>query len=149
MKQNILKFTTLLLILAGFFSSCAKEETGIPFTEYSLPETGCWWVNFKSGKVTIVNSNKELERYINCSNDGKYPAIDFSKHTLLLAKGVTPVGVGYCIAKSLQQLSAGKYVLNIEVKLGDSHAPDIWHIALITSKLHGTSNIKLNVTTIK
>jgi len=96
MKHQLLKLAALLLIIAELASSCnppPPEPDSYPidisFTEYSLLDTHCQWQNLPyDEKVIIINSNEELEKYISCTEDS-YPAIDFSKHTLLLISGET------------------------------------------------------------
>ncbi|MCL2326872.1 MAG: hypothetical protein FWC39_00005 [Bacteroidetes bacterium] len=147
MKTNILKIATLLLIFATLLSGCKKEEF-IEFTEFQLFEFGCNWKNTKQDEVIIINSTTELEKYTDCTY-GEYPEIDFSKHTLLLASGCTSSGIHCISAKELQQLSAKKYKLNVEITLNDAAAVEKWTIALITNKLSNTSKIKLNTTIIR
>ena len=51
MSQKLLNLTVFLLILAGVFSACKKPDDpkidypiDIPFTEYSLEDSECEWV---------------------------------------------------------------------------------------------------------
>jgi len=147
MKTKLLKFTAFLLIIAGWFASCGKENNGpveIPFTEYSLAGTLCQWTNLGyNDKVIIINSSAALENYL--TNTGSsYPIIDFSKQTLLLASGTTTTGIAG-IAKKLQQIST-RYVLDIEITLNEATFAQEWIVALVTSKLNESKNIELNVT---
>ena len=171
MKTKIFKLTVVLLILAGSFSSCGKRSENnftdpmdIPFTEYSLKGTSCQWLIFDMNKcrtcgeseavkncflthrneLIVINRDSELEEYLECT-DGSYPAIDFSKHTLLLAKGYTFSGISE-IAKSLQQLSANEYRLNVDITLNDATYAEGWNIALLISKLSEESTVELNLT---
>ena len=143
----------------------ASDETKeVPFTKFSPSEIGCqwivlgwedvewsdewpqdtqWWMN--SNRVFIINSNEELKKYIGCMDDN-YPDIDFSKYTVLLVSGVTPNLVSEVNVSSFQQLSTNKYKLDVEVLMGDATMPDIWVIALVTSKLSTRSEVGLNVT---
>ncbi|MDR0763074.1 MAG: hypothetical protein LBF01_01070, partial [Bacteroidales bacterium] len=67
MKKTILKKSAILLILAGMIIACKEEENKpieIPFTEYSLAETSCQWINLDyDNKIIVINSNEELENY--------------------------------------------------------------------------------------
>jgi len=168
MKTNYLYLLSLLIIPLCCFS-CEKpvdkdEETieenypiEIAFTEYRFGETMCGWIVEKfnyNDEVIVINSREELENYILCTQAGIYPdmvekdtfpAIDFSNHTLLLANG----SAGYAIsslAKNLQQVSAGKFQLDVAIELNDTPIYERWIIALLTGKLGEESIVELNVT---
>ncbi len=149
-----------MLMLAGGFSSCAEREGNnfselveIPFTEYSLNGTGCWWKNTEPDKIIVINSNKELEKYVVCE-DGSCPEIDFSKYSLLLVliKDVEGCNIDSNVEKlSLWQLSVHKYEFSVDIIPSDTAnaMPLILNIAIITEKLSGKGKIELNVTIIK
>jgi hypothetical protein len=150
MKTKNLQITAVLLILAAGFSSCKEEKENEPieisFTEYSLAGASCRWTNFDLGKVTIINSNTALEEYVTCT-EGTFPEIDFSKNTLLLARGVVAGGIGYLSKRLL--LTESRYVLEIEITLNDTAiAGEYWKIVLVTDKLK-VKDVELNVITIK
>ena len=121
----------------------------IPFTEYSLAETSCQWVNINYGNysfdanVIAINSSEELEEYIDCSS-GSYPEIDFSKHTLLLASGRAPNGVHEISNCSLQS-SNNEYQLEIRIHLEPREAIGRWIMALVVNKLSEESDIELKI----
>ena len=150
MTQKLLKLTAFLLVLTGIAASCNPEcppdcpdeyPKNISFTEYSLLETSCQWQNLPyDEKVIIINSSEELEKYISCAG-GDYPAIDFSKHSLLLASGKTDYGICEIAAKSLQQLSPDRYELPIDITLNDAADIKEWATALIVKKLKGENNV--------
>ena len=122
-----------------------QYPTDISFWEYSLIETSCKWTNLNyDDKMFIINRNEELESYISCS-DGNFPAIDFSKYTLLLASGTTPNGI-VKTSNRLLQLSANKYELDVEILLNEAFVMQPWIMALIVNKLNQEDNIELNVT---
>ena len=148
MKINLIKFTIVFLVVAVSFYSCQNKENNdpvdIPFTEYSLAGTSCQWTNLNyDDKVIVISSSEELGRYLTSAESG-FPAIDFSKHSLLLASGTTTNAISD-ISKSLQQLAA-KYVLDAEITLNSIPVAQQWVIALVISKLNERSNIELNVT---
>ncbi|MCL2247131.1 MAG: hypothetical protein FWC10_08505 [Lentimicrobiaceae bacterium] len=149
--KNLLKLAVFLLIFSGVASSCNPEPDkeypqNISFTEYSLPETSCHWVNLLyDDKVLMINSNDELEKYISCAK-GSYPAIDFSKHTLLLASGKTTNGISDVNVKDLQQLSATHYQLNMKLLLNTLTVSENWSLAFVISKIKEDNRIDLNVT---
>jgi hypothetical protein len=114
----------------------------ISFTEYSLAGSSCQWKNFNyDNKLIVINSNEELENYINCL-EGNYPEIDFSKHTLLLVSGTTPNGIVE-ISNRLFQLSANEYKLDVEILLNEAEMLGYWITALIVNKLNEENDIEL------
>jgi len=97
MNKFPLKFTTLLLIIAGIAASCKPEipemvyPIDISYTEYSLLDTDCQWINLPyDEKVIVINSSEELEQYISCTG-GSYLPVNFSKHSLFLASGYATI----------------------------------------------------------
>ena len=166
------KITTsiaILLLLAGTFFSCNKEEPDIPFDEpidvpftvfsrtgwdfpdkeltdpLLLPGTSCRWVRCNRNEVIIINSDRELRRHITCAENSDLPAIDFSKYTLLLARGIA-VATPYTVHMgSLQQHSSRSYVMNVQVRVTGVETIGFWHVAILTGKLNENANIKLNV----
>jgi hypothetical protein len=97
------------------------------FMEHSLSETLCTWgekfhdLIFPHGldtaTIIIINSNEELEDYINCV-EGDYPSIDFTRYSLILlfhAKishfNPPPIVKTF---PTLHQISANEYELRVE-----------------------------------
>ena len=141
--------TTLLLILTIVVMACntsteneENEVLELPFYEYSLEGFFLRYENFDMNKVVIINSNNELEKYFIEPN---YLDIDFSKYTLMLARGAASNGIEKKKVNSLQQLSANKYKLNVEITLNDATVAEGWRIALIMSKFSEKIEIELNV----
>jgi len=150
MKATLLKLTALLLILAGVAATCNKPPldypVNIPFTEYSLNGIQCQWANLAyDGKVIIINSNEELEKYITCASKN-YPEIDFSKHSLLLANGTKNSGIVKVNINNLQQIDSNNYKLNIKITSFESTVAETWVKALIVKKMNIENNTKLNIT---
>ena len=166
MKTSYLYLFSLLIIPLCCFS-CERvannnegetEEENYPvdiaFTEYLLTETSCGWIMEKfnySNEVLVINSQEEMENYLFCLQpqliypNETCPEIDFSTHSLLLANG----SAGYAIsslAKNLQQVSAGKFQLDVAIELNDTPIYERWIIGLVTSKLGEESIVELNVT---
>ena len=114
----------------------------IPFTEYSL--VGCqWqWINIGFDKVTIINSNHELGNYIQC--DGGYQELDFTKYTLLLARGTGTSGIS-AFEKQLQQISINGYSLYVDITRNDTAIPQGWFISVKIPKLPQNAVVTLNV----
>jgi len=157
MKSKILTFLALSLFFAGVFSSCKKPESEkrepdnpieypiqISYEEFSLEGTQCQWKNVPfNDKVVVINNNEELEKYLSCPED-TYPAIDFSKQTLLLASGKSNSGVLNLSVTDLQQHSFNKYSLDLEITLSDTAVRSSWFKALIINKTSGDTKVRLN-----
>ena len=151
-KKIMLKYIALLIVLAGSVSCSMKGDNEmfndpkeILFAEYFLNETGCWWTNFESGKVIIINNNNELEKHIACSDSSNgYPAIDFSKQTLLLVSGGATNGVSKIDTK-FTQTAINKYVLRVIIHENITTVPQGWNISILTSKIGNKGNVTLNV----
>jgi len=143
--KTILKLTVLsavLLILAGGCFSC-KKETEIPFTEYLLDETSCYWTNFELDKVIIVNNDEELRDYMVCA-DFEYSQIDFSKHSLLLVRGQATSGIRH-IDISLLKNTSNRYTLNVIIRTNATAVAPYWVVSIITPKIDDETAIRLNV----
>jgi len=153
---NIKKGTvaTLCMIMVGLFFAfgCKKDPVTsgggtppggeeptypieIPFEEYSLEGTSCQWTNLAyDNTVIVIDSDEKMNRYIACTGSD-YPEIDFETQTLLLASGKTEKGISEITVNSLQQLSADKYELNMELLLNDETITEEWAVALIIEKV--------------
>ena len=123
----------------------------IPFTFYSLSGTSCQWIMLDGDhgnvrhEIEVINSNEELENYITCTN-GTYPAIDFSKYTLILARGVEPRGDMPTTA-NLQQLSINNYIMTINVyPRSIQDVETYWKVSIIVNKIAANSVIELIIT---
>jgi hypothetical protein len=160
-KMKIKLFLTALLITALAFTSCSednpvkeneKKVKKISFSEYSLAGTACHWTPyFLNGDrgALIINSNEELEKYIICPEDSKYPEIDFSEQSLLLVLGATVYEVNYIdFELLLLQEAVDKYVLNVNIPFdmrifaSDS---EHWAVSIIVPKIESEAIVKLNV----
>ncbi len=148
MKTQFLQFAVLLLALVGSVCACDEknEPVEIPFTEYSLDGTLlCEWTNLDyDNKVIIINSNEELENYVNCMDGSNYPEVDFSKYTLLLARGKVAYQDQLEYA-SMQQLSAKKYVMKVYLRPSLAAAFAYWQMPIIIDKIADDSAIELIV----
>ncbi|MDR1226364.1 MAG: hypothetical protein LBK47_05625 [Prevotellaceae bacterium] len=120
----------------------------IPFEDYSLAGTPCQWtmLNNDNDEVVVINSNEELNQYITCtSND--YPAIDFSKYTLLLAHGTASSSVVSLGCSRLQQISEQGYTMNVDIVLGNATVMSDWQTPIIINKMGQESNVELKINT--
>ena len=125
-----------------FHDGTLKYPKEIPFEDYSLADASCQWANLANDNtIVVINTNEELNQYITCIGS-EYSAIDFSKHTLLLANGTTPNGIVE-ISNRLLQLSVNKYRLDIEILLNDADVMQPWTTALIVNKLSEESAIEI------
>ncbi|MEG0808542.1 MAG: hypothetical protein RR410_09360, partial [Alistipes sp.] len=84
-----------LFFLVFVLSSCSDKPDILPadiaFGEYSFSKTDCEWRGLiypHDSELVIINSDEELERYCTYDEIGSLPVVDFSTHTLLLARGV-------------------------------------------------------------
>ena len=165
------KITTsiaILLLLAGTFFSCNNEKEeyfdepiDVPFTIFSksdrsnllflesLTGTSCEWVRLTSSQpdgVVIINSDEELQNFLICRIDNHFPVIDFSKYTLLLARGITSGHAALVHFIDLQQLSSRNYVMDVRRSVGGLAMVSYWHAAIIIEKLDKNARVRLNVT---
>jgi len=161
MKTKLFQVLSLLLLFAaGLVSACHKPETDnkpvehdttvypivISFTEYSLEGSTCQWQSLPyDEKVILINNSEDLEKYISCIGKN-YPAIDFSKHSLLLVSGSVNNRVAEIAVNNLKQTSSHEYTLSIEIDLKYKDTTDTWNIALQIEKISDVSNIELNLT---
>ena len=153
----------ILLLLAGTFFSCNNEKEeyfdepiDVPFTVFSKSDmsnlkeallgTSCGWGWMPwpppPQEIIIINSVEELQNILRCSDENDFPIIDFSKYTLLFARGAFRGIVIRSIG--LQQLSSRTYKMSVVVAL--SSVPAHWHAVIITEKLDKNARVKLNVT---
>ena len=117
--------------------TCEYYPIEIPFTDYymyhSYVDPPCWDVLYPlNGSLIVINSEKELEKYFICADD--YPAIDFSKHTLLMASGST-VWVIEDINTVFLKNSANLYTLKATISTGILTTGEYWSIAILAPKI--------------
>jgi hypothetical protein len=148
-------FLAILLILAGTFVSCEDKESNdlpfgnpieISFEKYLLEGTASEWKNLRYDKSVIpINSNEELKNYI-AGND--FPAIDFSKHTLLLSSGQSHKWIMEADFL-LWQTSHHKYTLELVAEAYTSKDIETWEYAILIPKLsekaETTAEIQFNI----
>jgi hypothetical protein len=115
----------------------------VPATDYTL-ESGCEWdfTKVQEDSLYISNSEEELLAFITCDADSTPPAIDFTKYSLLLVHGNTIYGSIANITKTLMQLSANDYKLNVEISLSDTVGSEPWAVAMVVPKV---SEVPLNI----
>ena len=165
--------TYMLLVGSSSCSQKIEDIEKIPFAEYSLdgenPPNKAYllypyWVvdednmSYKSfgcsiftdssadylNKVLLINSNEELGKYIVCTD----VAIDFSKHSLLLARVNTSPNPGYLVNTTLYK-KGGFYILNIEVNYFEISGLPGLTVAILTPKIKNETTIALKIDEIK
>lgn len=126
-----------------------EEYTNVPYMEYSLWGTQCeWQLPDYNNSIIVVDSDEELARYITSESGGKYPAVDFTKYTMIIAGGGTPQGISDVIIDSFQQITEAEYNLNIRVLMTMTDAPELWAKALLVDKWDKLCMVNLEVKTI-
>ena len=119
------------------------------FEDYSLNGTSCQWKKFQGNytdfELIIINSNEELESYVNCTEGSTFPEIDFSIYTLLLARGVELYFVRPNYT-NLQQLSAQGYVMKVNLRPNLISVITYWQVPIIIDKINSSAAIELIVT---
>ncbi|MEG2492357.1 MAG: hypothetical protein RSA67_07405 [Alistipes sp.] len=153
---NKIALLALMFVASGCSYKCdnmtipktnSDVPTDIPFSEYSFSEPNCKWTDLSyphKSEVVVINSYQELENFIICTEKSSIPIIDFSKHTLLLARGIEPYNI-YAAIKSLQQLSAQDYVMSVELDPNLAAVVTNWQVAIITRKLAEGDKVLLQV----
>ncbi|MDL2256753.1 InlB B-repeat-containing protein [Bacteroidales bacterium OttesenSCG-928-I14] len=123
----------------------------IPFVDFFLDETRYQWKNLNYDytrpfyKVIVINSEEELENYIECIEGNSYPVIDFSTQSLLVANGIATSSV-VTRSKRVQQLSEQSYEMEIEMLVGDAAVMSDWYVPIIINKINDDSIIELLIT---
>jgi hypothetical protein len=138
-----------VIFINGVQVYCYNENyrIEISFKDYSLAGTSCQWTKFNNDndEVVVINSNEELNRYVSCT-DNDYPAIDFSKSTLLLTHGTGTSSVVSVGCSRLQQISEQGYTMNVDLVLGNATVMSPWQVPIIVDKWGEKSIVKLTVT---
>ena len=138
---------TVICIAIFMASGCEKKE-GLPdgdvsFTELSLTDMNLIIEHNRiyEDQAVVINSSQELAKYIDCT-DGNCPEIDFSRHSLVLATGIT-LHVISGISGNLQRQS-GEYLLDVALTtVRDANYMQRWRMALLTDKLGADSSVKV------
>ena len=123
------------------FASCKW----INLIHYDAQDSICFPPFIWGENLTIINSNEELENYLECSEESDFPKIDFSKHTLLLANFRFPAATAQRF-QGLQRISKNNYMLNLEKVHWGLEVISHWVMVLLINKLPKESSVKLNLT---
>jgi len=149
--KNINLLLILMLLAGGFYSCTTTNENTfeVPVTKYC--SFAIYPGNEQESRVYIVNNIKELEKIFDefeklvCMDDVNYQAIDFSRHTLLIAKGSTSCCNSFSHEAVLFRNGRNQYTLEVSYKLGIAASADQWTIAVLTAKIANNARIILNV----
>ena len=108
--------------------------------------SSCQWANLEKNKLTVINSNEELEEHIVSCTDGSYNyfEIDFSKHSLLLVWATTPGGVANLSRNFL--ILPNKCVLEVEIMFDfTAVASTTWMEGYIVDKISPEIETELSI----
>jgi len=123
------------------------DAVSVSYKKYSLEESACEWKEDRfaasNGTVVVINNNESLENYVGCI-EGTYPAVDFSRQTLLVATGLeayqnTPV-IG-----TLVKNPDGAYAMEVNMNVSDAPAPNFWQVSVVVDKIDDDSRISVAV----
>ena len=122
------------------------EPTDITYKEYTLYGSSCDWnLPDDYNNVIVVDSDEELARYIASESGESYPAVDFSKYTMIIAHGYSLNGISNKQIESFQSISATEIALNIAIYQDMTDVVETWTIALLVDKWDRLYNIDLRV----
>ena len=130
-------------------SDSEPQPKEISFTEYSLSGTDCEWIQLENSndvELIIINSDEKLNNYIQCPIGKNRPAVDFSKRSLLLARGVC-LYYTYPNRINLKQFYNESYVMTVNLMPSVMSVITPWQTAIIVDKAVIKGNIKLQITT--
>jgi len=91
------------------------------------------------GKLSIINNSEKLEHYLSCPED--YPAIDFSRYTLVLASGLTEGNNGKIYDMIFLKNSANQYTLKATIPNGALGILGYWCIAILIPKIEDEATV--------
>ena len=119
MQRGLLRYATLLLMIAGSFSACQKYPIEISdMREHSYTRSRRYnlWKDTPIEGVIIINSDTELHSLFLRPNVNFYggDSVDFSKNSLLLTGGCSLTQVER-VEGTLSQLAKEDYILDIFV----------------------------------
>jgi len=166
--------SAVLLMLAGGLSSCTNNENGsneggsmgtvgelfavsigsrnAPFriidenaTERATLCHQVKWPEFEvDDKIITINSEEELKNHINCRDNTVFPTIDFSKYTLLMARGTNSTYIRTIRARFSQKAS-NEHILFVDIQSSAAHAITQWATLLLVPKLSEQAVISLEI----
>ena len=115
----------------------------ISIKKISFEGFSCQLEDFADNKPIIVNSMEEFGNYVNCEN-GFPPEIDFSKCTLLMARGQSSNGI-YDKTATFIQNAENEYTLEVRIGLGITMFAQHWSILIFVPKIADDALVTLDV----
>lgn len=137
-----------MAITAACNSDPQLQPKEIAFAEYSLSGTGCEWEKSEQShdnELIIIDNDDMMDVYISCPEGKNPPSVDFSQHSLLLARGIHPYYT-YPNKLSLCRLRPDKYTLTINLSPHLATVITPWQAALIVDKTIREDNVELVIT---
>lgn len=134
------------MVAATHPNGSIEKPIDVPYMEYSLYGTSCEWQLPKIyNNVIVANSDEELARYISSEAGESYPAVDFSKYTMIIAHGYSLNGITNKRIESFKRVSATELTLNITISRDLTDVVEPWSIALLVDKWDKIHNVDLKV----
>jgi len=114
----------------------------VPYTVFHT-RRNCWTLTGPHG-VFVINSYQELENFLSLSPhcEADLSNLDFSRHTVLYAKGFWPV-IPNDVYFTLRQYSSDKYVLYVAVIPSNYPAYSVYRRGIVVNKLNEDASIEI------
>ncbi|MDR1227372.1 MAG: hypothetical protein LBK47_10850 [Prevotellaceae bacterium] len=147
--KNLCFFLLAMLCLLGVACTTdnPKQENypiKVPFTEYSLGEASCRWRGcYSTNNVIVINSDEELSNCITCVGNS-YPAVDFSEHSLVLARGGAINGLR-CLDVDFSKEAANEYTLNVTAHTDKTIVAPLLCMAILAPKINRKAAVTIAV----
>jgi len=145
---KITAFSAVLLMLVFTVTSCNDDDR--PFEEpkevsFAMPtfwNIPCFWENLNRDGITIINSQEQMAKYLECWHD-TIPQIDFLRYTLLVASGVESAIAPIAIPTAFYQMSRNRYSLEV-VLCGSLVGVNVrWTAAALVPKISDGVRVEL------
>lgn len=139
--------TVILSIQVGCSQKIDTVKNHVPFSIFSLSETNYEWEELiypHNSEVVVINSYKELENYIKTTDKNNITTIpiDFSRQSLILARGVEPYD-SHTEILDLQYIPDKGYVMIMNMSTNLATVITNWNVAILTSKIHDGEKVCL------
>jgi len=148
-RQMAIKITAENLTEYVLVNQDATEEPDseypveISFTVPAFWAIFCFWGrNLNHDGITIINSQEQMENYLECSRD-TIPQIDFSQYTLLVASGVESAILPLAVPIAFYRISKNKYSLEVTL-CGSLVGVNVrWAAAALVPKISNEVRVEL------
>jgi len=140
-----LSLFTLFALLMACSDDIENEGQEIPPEDITAYRPPCEWKDMDMNKVYVINSEDDMKSFLDCDID--LFLLDFNKHSILVASGLSSKEIGEVRRKLIRQ-SKSNYRLIIEVIPRIDvpiHIPseNEWHISLQIPKIPNDSQVEL------